>query len=214
MNYTTVKETIISLLTDKVDFETKHKDGRINSTLDENTIANLLKEHFGENFVEAPPRKWWDCQIYGIPCNIKSTTGGTDNAGNYLMLRHILNNAETSSLLDASANKTKDIEALEPVFENYRNDCLEETDKNYLFIVALKTTGEIFVRGLKEINTVYHNPSNLPFQINWKKEMELPEATNRTMKELVKLLLIDPLSVVQRSFEVRTNEKYKDLWNG
>ena len=213
IDYNAVKEEIVQVLSDRIEFNESQKDGRTNSSLDEDTIADILLEHFGDDFTEAPPRKWWDCQIYGIPCNIKSTTGGTDNAGNYLMLRHCLNSEEvTETLLQKSANKGRDVfEGLIPVINKYKNDTLESTDTNYLFIVAMKGTGKVFVRGLKEINEVKSNPSNLPFQINWSKEMQLPEA-KRSMKELVEVLLIEPLSAVERSFEVRVHNELGMLW--
>ena len=61
------------------------------------------------------------------------------------MLRHCFGE-EDETLLDQYANKTKDMGALVPLFEKYKNDTLKDSGKSYYFIVIFKDTKEVLVR--------------------------------------------------------------------
>lgn len=159
-----------------------HRDGRINSAHDEDLIVAQLRKKFDKSvFLTSDDcnisnRCWWDIWLLetNTPINIKSSAHkSADNACNFLALLWSLTDKEISK--DRSPNAGKDtrqyIEALKsgksPVKE--RDYWFFSVNKNNLSEIAITS-----VRHLKEATI---NCNNLPFQINWKKNLCMVERT-------------------------------------
>ena len=156
------------LLLQKLLLSNKHEDGRINSSIDENIIIDIIIKKFGDRI------KRYDIlifdYIYGwLPVNIKTTTTLTnDNTGNlsmcvYSYTNEILNiynkkSYENSKMSDILFNKIKNKEY------NKNNK------KDYYFIVINKNNyNDIIINSLKGLSILSPNINNLPFQICWNK---------------------------------------------
>jgi len=168
--------TIESIL--KINMETHllhngSSDGRINSIYDENTIIKLLQDNYGDAFIHKPykTRHWYDLKIkssnkYWIPCNIKVSTGGTDNALCKKALVYSLSNLKEEAIPKyMSFNKM--IELIEKNKNPERN-----LHKEYYYIYIDKKDGSIIVRSLCDIQNYVSNAQNW-LQINWSKEKNL-----------------------------------------
>jgi len=165
--------SIESILKDNIhiqDLHTENTDGRINSIYDENTVISILKDHYGHSFIHKPykSRHWYDLKIksshkYWIPCNIKVSTGGTDNALCKKALVYSLSTLHEDDIPKyMSFNKM--IELIEKNKNSKRN-----LYKEYYYIYVDKKDGSIIVRSLCDIQNYVSNPQNW-LQINWKKE--------------------------------------------
>lgn len=145
-------------------------DGRLNSSIDEETIINKLIENFSSKIKKPNIRHWYDILVfdnyYGwIPVNIKSTTTKTsDNIGNFsccvysyteekLDFNKKYNNGDLSRILIDKLNKKK---------YNKINK------KDYYFLVINKDNPkDIIINSIKGLNKLTPNLHNLPFQIKW-----------------------------------------------
>lgn len=162
------------LLLQKILLSNKHEDGRINSSIDENIIIDIIIKKFGDRIIKPKIRMWYDIlifdYIYGwLPVNIKTTTTLTnDNTGNlsmcvYSYTNEILNiynkkSYENSKMSDILFNKIKNKEY------NKNNK------KDYYFIVINKNNyNDIIINSLKGLSILSPNINNLPFQICWNK---------------------------------------------
>jgi hypothetical protein len=91
-------------------FSNQNKDGRINSSIDEDEIIKILNIKFADKIKKPKIRMWYDIlaydYLYGwIPINIKTTTTiKSDNTGNLAMCVY----AYTNELLDIHRNKSYD----------------------------------------------------------------------------------------------------------
>ena len=148
-------------------------DGRINSIYDENTIIKLLKDNYGDSYIDKPykTRHWYDVKIksshlHWIPCNIKVSTGGTDNALCKKALVYSLSNLDEDDIPKyMSFNKM--VELIEANKNAERN-----LHKEYYYIYVDKKDGSIIVRSLCDIQNYVSNAQNW-LQINWSKEKKV-----------------------------------------
>lgn len=156
------------LLKESINVTIQHDDGRVNSIDDEKKVINRMKEVYGpNNVVEPPPRHWYDVLLKGVPIQIKSTKGGTDNFSS--------KKAMLWALTDMSF---EDIEHLPEKmswkkFEKLLVDhkCLNN-NRDYDIICVNKSTGKMTYMTLKTLSVLKSNGSNLPFQVPWKKNWE------------------------------------------
>lgn len=151
---------------------TKNKDGRINSSLDEDMIIDLLNKRYSRIIKIPNIRMWYDLLIYDslygwLPVNIKTTTMMTnDNTGNLAMCVY--------SYTDEKLN----------LYKNYHNGIMSKLlfqklklkkynknyKKDYYFIVINKNkTDDIIINSIKGLTTLYPNINNLPYQVCWNK---------------------------------------------
>jgi len=163
-------ENILKDFMEKERFHKKNKDGRINSIYDEKTVIRLLKKHYGESYIFKPisSRHWYDVKIssshnYWIPCNIKVSKGGTDNALCKKAIVYSLSTLEEDEI-PKKMSFNKMIELIQKNKKNMRN-----CHKEYFYIYVDKKDGSILVRSICDIQNYVSNPQNW-LQINWAKE--------------------------------------------
>ena len=170
--------------------ETKNKDGRINSCLDEDYISKKLVERF--NHIKIPKiRMWYDILVfdylYGwIPVNIKTTTTIThDNTGNLAMCVHTY----TNEILDYDiAYKNGNMSEL-LITKLKSKEYNTSNRKDYYFIVINKSNNKVIVNSLKGINTLTPNINNLPFQICWKLNQDFKyDIIQNRIKQFIKCI--------------------------
>jgi hypothetical protein len=146
------------------------KDGRVNSSLDEQIVINFLSKNYK---CKIPPERWWyDILLYDfyygwLPINIKTTTtNSSDNAGNMAICVH----AYTDNILQLE-DKTYNNGAMSKLLIDKINNKQynRKLGKDYYFIVVNKNnTKEIIINSLLGLSKLTPNLNNLPFQICWK----------------------------------------------
>lgn len=169
------------LLEDKLKLSSPLKDGRLNSSFNEDEIIKLIKKKF--KISEPNSRQWFDFSFEEngefYPVNIKVTT--TDTADN-LNCKLGIYYALTGLMPDFSNG----IDWLN-YFERLKENMGKNKDKDYYFLIINKSNPEeIFVATLKSIKKLQANGNNLPFQCRWKENKEI---TERTFEESQKFIL-------------------------
>ena len=166
------------------DFHRINKDGRINSLYDENMVIRILQEQYGNSYIQKPEssRNWYDVKIkaskYWIPCNIKVSTGGTDNALCKKALVYSLSTLPEDKI-PKSMSFNKMIDLIEQNKNNNRNIL-----KEYYYIYVDKKDGTVMIKSLCDIQNYVSNPQNW-LQINWAKEKQFTlENTNIELADL------------------------------
>jgi hypothetical protein len=151
-----------------------NKDGRVNSSSDEDIITDLLEKRFNKYIKVPKSRNWYDILVYDnlfgwLPVNIKTTTFKTsDNTGNLA----ICVQAYTSFKLDLNTNYQNG-QMSKILIEYLKDKNYNKIDKkDYYFLVINKDTKEIVVNSIKGLNSITKNVNNLPFQIKWKNNTE------------------------------------------
>ena len=153
----------------------KSEDGRVNSSIDEDIIINILKKSIFSDKIKVPnKRAWYDIILidkeYGeIPVNIKSTSmKSSDNVGNMAILVQAYtdynlnfkpcNNGEASKILLNCFKKNK-------INNNIKKD--------YFFLIINKENPkEIYINSILGLTKITANSNNLPFQVNWNHNKE------------------------------------------
>lgn len=154
------------------EFSSQNKDGRVNSTIDEDKIIKILIEKFGDKIKQSKSRMWHDILAfdyrYGwIPINIKTTTTKScDNTGNLTMCVYAYTNEEIDIHKEYLNGKMSVI-----LFNKLKNKKYNSTNKkDYYFIVLNKTNpNDIIVNSIKGLTILTPNINNLPFQVCWDK---------------------------------------------
>jgi hypothetical protein len=142
-----------------------HDDGRVVSIEKEKDVINRITEKF--ECIIPPPRHWYDIAIMSnerlIHCNIKISTGKTDNAMSKKGLIHSLTDLHENNI---KGNLTYD--AMKALIES---NLLIERDfqREYYYIYIDKLDGTIIIRSMLDIIHYQSNPCNI-LQINWSKE--------------------------------------------
>ncbi len=149
-----------------------NSDGRINSSLDEDTVLDILTEKYSDYIEKMPPRSWCDFKHIPTnePINFKSTSKlSSDNACNYLSLVHALTDIKFDD--SRKPNSTKDKKELLTWLSSYRywkKDDSYDNGRDYWFLVVNKNnTSDVCYNSVKSLEKITPNPSNPPFQINW-----------------------------------------------
>jgi hypothetical protein len=159
------------------DFSNQVSDGRINSCIDGDTIADFLVENFPKNIIKPKDRMWYDILVfdsfYGwLPVNIKTTTTKTyDNTGNLAMCVY----SYTDEILDLHRENTyNNGEMSEILFSKLKEKKYNKVPKKdyYFLVLNKKDTKDIIINSLKGLNKLQSNIHNLPFQIRWDKNKE------------------------------------------
>ena len=152
---------------------TRHSDGRLNSAEDEITIIKILQDEYDEeNIIEGVVRHWWDVKIFGYPVNIKSSAFKT--ADNFSAKGAVL--YSVTNITEEEITKINSF----PDFEGeLRKSKGEDNNRDYYCLVLNKTTNEVLMQGLKTLTKLTPNGNNLLFQINWSKNKEIIERSDK-----------------------------------
>ncbi len=164
-----------NLLTEMVDFlrtQNLHlskasRDGRINSTSNEDEIFNLLEANFDIN--RPNMRDWFDFSFREndifYPVNIKvSTTKTRDNLNCKLGIYYALTGKEPNF----------DNEIKWADFFIALKDNIQENSKDYYFLIINKNNpNDIFATSLKRLKDIKPEGNNLPFQAKWDANREI-----------------------------------------
>lgn len=165
------------------------KDGRTQSSIQEDYIIKLLQTMKEYNWYIPNIRWWFDIAIIlnenrFIPINIKITNMNTaDNIGNYSIIAYSMTNYE----MKYNIQYTNTILNL---FEN-KSVVFEETERDYWFLIISKSfkehkSNKIFVNSFKGISEITPNYINLPFQIKWNNNLEYKPKTTNEMFKLIR----------------------------
>ncbi|WP_104714281.1 restriction endonuclease [Helicobacter cetorum] len=169
------------------------QDGRLNSSINEEEILNIINNHFSVQLPKA--REWWDFSFEEndifYPINIKITTTKTaDNLNCKLGIYYAL-----CGLLPTFNNEI----AWEKYFQKLYKDLGANTDRDYYFLIINKNdTKDIFVNSLKGIQTLQPNGNNLPFQCKWDSDREIVQRNFIESKNFI-------LSTLAKSVTLRAN---------
>ena len=190
----------------------EHEDGRTNSTIDEDIILDLLMERYGEEVLyRSPARKWFDVWHIpsGTPINIKTTSmKGSDNACNFLALLWCFTDLEIDKA--RAANKSKDWKQLLDFLG--KNSIFESDSRDYWFFVVDKgDTSNVVVNSLKRLPSPSGNPSNPPFQVNWKNNKKQEK---RTFKEACDLYVGICVSNIEKRHKSDMLDEAKSILEG
>ncbi|MFB1346413.1 restriction endonuclease [Helicobacter pylori] len=166
------------------------RDGRLNSSINEEEILNTIK-HFPIQLPKA--REWWDFSFKKndifYPVNIKTTTTKTaDNLNGKLGIYYAL-----CGLLPEFNNEI----AWEKYFQKLHKDLGKNTDRDYYFLIINKNDPkDVFINSLKGIQTL--QPNNLPFQCKWDNNREIIQRDFDGSKNFI-------LSALAKSVKLRAN---------
>jgi hypothetical protein len=186
-----LQETIANNLV----FSNAYNDGRVNSVKDEASVIKLLKDEYGDDIIEPPPRTWFDV-AYKSPnvtyyINIKCSTGKTDNA--------FCKKAVIYSLCDIEPENVKGNINYNTLMTIIAESMKTSRDvrKEYFYLYIDKNDGNVFLKSILDIQNFVSNPINI-LQINWKKEKkDMAMFNDSNISEAKKRLL----SVVSRSLK-------------
>jgi hypothetical protein len=160
------------LQTNSLKLNHTNKDGRVNSSLDEEIIIDVLKKKYSKQMRIPNIRMWYDILLYDrmygwIPINIKSTTmKSKDNTGNLAMC--VYTYTDENLILDKNYNNGIMSKLLfqKLKFKKYN----KIYKKDYYFIVINKNNiNDIIINSVKGLTTLSPNINNLPFQVCWDK---------------------------------------------
>lgn len=173
---------------------TSADDGRVASAINEKIVVDKIREHFSSVQEQPSTRHWWDFAVEEndefYPVNIKLTgeRATTDNMNCKLGLYYAL-----TGDIPNFANETPWDAFFSRLVENIR-----ENDKDYYFFVVNKINNDVFVQGLKTLQTLTPNGNNLPFQCHWESNRDLQP---RNFTDARKFLL----SALGQSVSLRRN---------
>ncbi|GAA7827862.1 hypothetical protein HpCOL2_13210 [Helicobacter pylori] len=167
------------------------QDGRLNSSVNEEEILNIIKDYFPIQLPKA--REWWDFSFEEndifYPVNIKTTTTKTaDNLNGKLGIYYAL-----CGLVPEFNNEI----AWEKYFQKLHKYLGKNTDRDYYFLIINKNDPkDIFINSLKGIQTL--QPNNLPFQCKWDNNREIVQRDFDGSKNFI-------LSALAKSVKLRAN---------
>jgi len=136
-------------------------DGRINASINEDEIINIIKQKFE---IEVPrARNWFDFSIEHkwifYPVNIKVTdTTHADNLNCKIWIYYAL----TWKMPDFPNETSR-----KNYFEKLRKNIKENNKDYYFLIINKKNLKDIFFMTLKTLENIQPNWNNLPFQCKW-----------------------------------------------
>lgn len=207
------KKSTLDLLNNSNWISSKFTDGRTNSLLDESIICNHLQAMCilsGINHQKHQPRFWCDFSVtinnIYYPINVKtSTLKQADNSdcktGLYYVLTGKMPNFKN--------------EVPFPVWwENIKKDYKVDSTSDYYFLIGDKNNNQFYFTSLRKINELQPNGSNLPFQINWSKNLTpVNNSTEQLMKKVSNAIIkgmnskINSLTKTKKEIEQTIKER-------
>tara|TARA_B100000131_G_scaffold316848_2_gene357691 strand:+ start:1712 stop:2359 length:648 start_codon:yes stop_codon:yes gene_type:complete len=153
-----------------------NRDGRLNSIKDEKTLIDKIKQIATNSkefeVYEPPPRHWYDLMVNGIPIQIKSSSGKTDNWSSKKSLLWALSDLSMEEI-DAIVNRPKVIQKKLGSISCVKNGSYRDMD----ILCIDKNTGKVHHKTLCSLSKLISNGSNLPFQIPWKANLKSQPVT-------------------------------------
>ena len=152
-----------------INISSNHGDGRLNSVDDEHTLISKLESTCGLDVKRVKERHWYDVLVQGSPVQIKSSTGRTDNWSSKKALLYCLTDMSLEEI-DAHSNKASEIQ--KSLYGSRRSASSPVIKRDLDILVIEKGNGgKVHHTRLCEMKSLTSNGSNLPFQINWKKNV-------------------------------------------
>ena len=192
------------------------RDGRVNSSFDEDILIQQLTTIFNTNeylldnklLLKHPQaRDWYDFAIiqqnnndFFVPVNIKvSKLDKNDNLNCKMGIFYAL----TGILPHNLSNET----SWERVFQKIHENINTYKDKDYYFLIANKQDNtDFFWNSLKQLKSIVPNGNNLPFQAKWEINRE---KQNRTHEEAGAFILqVFKDSIIKRANIKESFERY------
>jgi len=174
-----------------------HEDGRVNSITDEETLIRALVsicKEVGLSYQKPKERYWYDFMIENIPIQIKSSTGGTDNWSSAGALLYAITSTPTEEI-----SKYRTGPSAFAVLKEH--SIAGEYSTRLLPILCVeKNTGKVRLHYLTELNYLRPNPSNMPFQISWKKEWN-SKPVQRSPEEATKFIMRAYKESIEKRYE-------------
>ncbi|GHR88020.1 hypothetical protein JP0109_13550 [Helicobacter pylori] len=195
---TQLNEIVEFLKTNPYNLSQPLQDGRLNPSVNEEEILNIIKYFFPIQLPKA--REWWDFSFEEndifYPVNIKTTTTKTaDNLNCKLGIYDVL-----CGLLPTFNNEI----AWEKYFQKLHKDLGKNTDRDYYFLIINKNDPkDIFINSLKGVQTL--QPNNLPFQCKWDNNREIIQRDFDGSKNSI-------LSVSAKSVKLRSSIDLKRIF--
>lgn len=174
-----------------VNYNIYSKDGRINSSIYETNIIELISKNFPNKIKIPKCRMWYDLLVYDteynwIPVNIKITnTNTSDNTGNLAMCVY----SYTDEILDLHSKNTYTNGIMSDIlFNKIKNKMYNYNHhKDYYFIILNKcASNDIIINSIKGLTKLTPNINNLPFQVCWDKNREY---NYKPIEENIKLFI-------------------------
>jgi hypothetical protein len=154
-------------------FSNQTEDGRVNSSLDEVEIADILISRFGNRRIKKMQcRMWYDIKVFDkkhgwLPVNIKTTSmNSSDNTGNFAMCVY----AYTDEELDLDKKYTNG--EMADLFYNkllHKKYNMNHKKDYYFLVLNKKNNRDIIINSVKGLTCLTPNSNNLPFQVCWNK---------------------------------------------
>ena len=171
-------------------------DGRLNSIKDEETLIDKIKQIATNSkefeVYEPPPRHWYDLMVNGIPIQIKSSSGQTDNWSSKKSLLWALSDLSMQEI-DAIVNRHKVIQEKLGSISFVKNGSYRDMD---IFCID-KNTGKVHHKTLCSLIRLTPNGSNLPFQIPWKANL-LSQPVTRSHREAFNFIVEAYISSIRK----------------
>lgn len=182
------------LINSTFDCDNESKDGRTGSTIDEETIINILTNHIPNNRIKiSKNRMWHDLQLYDthagwLPVNIKSSkiAGASDNVGTIALCLYTYTSHNIN--LDKNYNGGKVTPLLLDDLKNRKWNT--SPNRDYYFLVVNKNnTNDVIANSILGLSNISPNLHNLPFQVCWRKNREYKRTDIKSaIIELTRLL--------------------------
>ena len=196
MNFPTELIEAVDYLSGLVTINEDHEDGRVNSIADEETVITLLEEKYGDNVQRPKAREFFDVRLFGYPIQIKSSSyskGASDNFSSKAAILYAL-----TTLSEVEVQKVRGWEQFESSLLQFAND---DNGRDYYIISVNKDDSSVHLSSLKSLKKLTPNGNNLPFQIQWKNNIE---TVDRNFDEAYKFLIGAYKQSVQRKISVHS----------
>ena len=187
MSFEILKRTLENHFLNK-QIEEYHKDGRINSIMNEKMICEEVKKVIECSFpqakinIDVPERYWYDMSIIinnkFYPINIKITSGkSADNV------------SSKAGMMYALTGINKVIVNVPNTWEKFNKmliSNLKPGEYDYYFIIYFKDDNKFLFTSLKRLEKIIPNGNNLLFQCKWRENFN---STTRTEEEQIDYIM-------------------------
>jgi len=180
MTFPTQLIEAVDYLSGLVSISEGHEDGRVNSIDDEESVIKLLEERYGAAVERPKPREFFDVRLFGFPLQIKSSAYAKGAADNFSSKAAILYALTTMS--EAEIIKIQRWNAFEQALID---NATGENNRDYYIISVNKDDSTVHLSSLKSLKKLTPNGNNLPFQIQWKNNIDTVERTYTEARQFI-----------------------------